>query len=383
MPLNARSYKGPIKKLSGSSNHGRYNTQFDSVDIVAFDREGEEWGIFSNYAEIPIKMQTPFGEKTFPTVEHYFQYQKDPNDKAYLERILQGDAQNARDLGQKKRWSDFKLADQAMQRAIQEKLKNPLVRRALKDTGNACLIEDTGSRSSQNQDGNWGWKTGGSIEPHATTGNKLGILLMEERNRLHRQEGNFSMIVQNPRDLSERARGIMTRNYSNKNLIHLSLPVVSTIPTQASYPSSRMKDSLNQTKKHSTQESHHEVSQMIRTMMTTSSPSFDIPFVGKGQMNGTFKIAFDNPKDAAAFQDMLAKQGFKTSYFGDSERYPMEHSGKKLNHIVRFENSGTKTEIPEKALQFLKEKFNDDAKVANIVENMGFERPKMGVSMHM
>ena len=389
MPLTAQSNRGPVKKLSGTSNHSRYSNKFDSVDVVAFDREGEAWGIFSNYAEVPIKMQTPFGERTFPTVEHYFQYQKDPHDQQYLDKILLGDAQNARDLGQTKRWAnnDYTLADAAMRRAIQVKLQNPIVQQALRDTGNACLIEDTGSRSTKNQDGNWGWKVGGTTEPYAPTGNKLGILMMEERNRLYRQEGRLSMIVQDPTDLSERARGVMTRNYSSQNLIHLSLPVVSSTQhhqqhhQQSSYPSSRMKDSLIQTKMHSTQESSQEVSQVIRTMVSTPSPSVDIPFVGKGQMNGTFKIAFDNPQEAQAFKDLLKAQGFQTSYFGNGERYPMEVGGKTLSHIVRFENNGTKTEVPKEALQFLKQKFNDDDKVASIVEQMGFERPCMKQSL--
>ncbi|WP_454780444.1 NADAR family protein [Legionella sp. WA2022007384] len=383
MPLSARSYKGAIKKLSGSSNHSSYQGRSDSVNVVAFDREDEGWGILSNYAEIPIKMQTPFGERTFPTVEHYFQYQKDPKDEEYLKKILKGDAQNARNLGQDKQWADFKLADEAMKRAIQAKLENPLVRKALKETENACLIEDTGSRSPQNQDGNWGWQTGGQIKAYSKTGNKLGILLMEERNRIHQQEGHPALVVQNPRDLSERARGIMTRNHSKTDLIHLSKHLPDAMPKQDSFPSSRVKNSLHQlTHNPPTPDSNKEVSTMIRTLMTTSSSIPDIPVVGKGAMNGTFKIAFDNPQDAAVFRSLLQKQGFETTYFGNNERYPMESSGKTLNHIVRFENKGPNTEIPKEALRFLKQKFNDDDRVANIIEKMGFDRPSVQQSIH-
>ncbi|MCW8384743.1 NADAR family protein [Fluoribacter dumoffii] len=387
MPLTARSYKGAIKKLSGPSNH--LQGRPDSVDIVAFDREGAEWGIFSNYAEIPIEMQTPYGKRTFPTVEHYFQYQKDPQDKKYLDKILAGDAQNARDLGQSKKWADFRLADEAMQRAIQEKLKKPKVQDALRDTGNACLIEDTGSRAN-NQDGNWGWKKGGTIDSFAKTGNKLGILWMEERNRLYQQDGNYSMIVKNPAEVSERARGVMTKNYGNTDLISLSarLPNAANSPKNTpkndSFPSSRVKSSLKGlTQGQTGQESSAEVSAVIRTMMTAKAPSsIELPMVSKGQMNGTFKIAFDNPADAAAFKGLLQKQGFETSYFGNGERYPMQHGGKTLNHIVRFENKGSSSEIPKEALEFLKQKFNDDDKVASIVEQMGFERPAPKQSMH-
>lgn len=68
-------------------------------------------------------MSTPFGQKIFPTVEHYFQYKKAPNDRYYLEKILQGDAHNARSLGQYKKWQPFDLADQAMDEAVDAKLK--------------------------------------------------------------------------------------------------------------------------------------------------------------------------------------------------------------------------------------------------------------------
>ncbi|MCW8400584.1 NADAR family protein [Legionella sp. PATHC038] len=382
MPLSRRFKTGSIKKLSGPSNHVNYQTQSDSIDVVAFDREGDEWGIFSNYAEIPIEMETPFGKRTFPTVEHYFQYQKDPQDKEYLDRILQGNAQNARDEGQKKAWTDFRLADEAMQRAIQEKLKNPEVQKALRATGNACLIEDTGSRATNNQDGNWGWKKGGAIESFSDTGNKLGILWMEERNRLYQRDGHFSTIVQNPGDLSERARGIMTRNYSNMDLFQLSkqLPDSSISPQKDNFASSRMKNSLYEMTHKNT--SSIEVSAMIRTMMASSAPTTpELPIVSKGLQNGTFKIAFDNPQEAAAFRNLLQQKGFETSYFGNNERYPMECSGKTLNHIVRFENHGSKTEIPQEALQFLKQKFNDEHKVASIVEQMGFERPRPSQSL--
>lgn len=197
---------------------------------------------------------------------------------------------------------------------------------------------------------------------------------MQERNRLL---GHFP--AQDPTDLSERARGIMTRNYKTNDLINLSKSLPDAGPVN--YPSSRMKDSLNHSK-NTPGSSNQEVSSMLRTMMPPSSTNSDIPLVAKGQMNGTFKIAFDNPKDALAFKNLLLKDGFETTYFGDGERHPMEHAGQKLNHIVRFENNGLKNEIPKEALQFLKEKFHDNNKVSSIVEQMGFERPKMGLAMH-
>ena len=383
MALTSRSYKGSIKNLSGDSNHPDYkaSAKKDSVNVVAFDREGEDWGVLSNYAEVPIKMGTPFGMKVFPTVEHYFQYQKDPNDANYLNNILNGDAQNARNLGQTKKWSDFKLADQAIQRAIQAKLENPQVQQVLKQTGDACLVEDTGSRSPRNQDGNWGWKQGGDIAPHSKTGNKLGILLMEERNRLHIQDNNLSMIVHSPRDLSERARGIMTRNYPHTDLINLSktLQTPQSAVPEFDYPSSRLKTNLNHATGRQTfaVESNKEVSSLIRSMLETPPATLDLPMVSKGLMKGSFKIAFDNPQEAQAFKNLLRKDGFETSYYGDEERFPMQCSGKTLNHIVRFENTGEKTEIPKEALAFLNQKFKDENKVAEIVEKMGFEKPQV------
>ncbi len=131
----------------------------------------------------------------------------------------------------------------------------------------------------------------------------------------------------------------------------------------------------------SQQMASQETCLMIKQMMKVNAMrqlSPEIPIVCKGAQNGTLKIAFDNPQDAQAFRNLLNDSGFKTTYYGGNDKYPMEHAGKKLDHIVRFENNGDKTCIPEEALEFLKDKFkNDHEKIANIVEGMGFEKPEL------
>ncbi|QRN02938.1 DUF1768 domain-containing protein [Legionella sp. MW5194] len=370
MTLSVKSFNGPIKRLTGPSDHPKLkgSNKTDSVSIVAFDRESDAWGIFSNYAETPIRMMTPYGERTFPTVEHYFQYQKDPNDKAYLNEILSGDAQNARNVGQKKKWNHYSDADRAMERAIDAKLKIPGVQNALLATGDACLIEDTGSRSDKNQDGNWGWKKGGQVAPHNGAGNKLGILLMEKRNLL-----NSSSNVEDPRDLSERARGIMTHNYAHTDLISLSKSLPDSTRAYSTY------NHQNNNLPHSNQ----ELSKVIYRMGKMNKEYSGIPLVERGAMNGALKIAFDSPEDANEFQTILAKEGFKTTYFGGNDKYPIDcGNGKNLEHIVRFENDGLAEEIPAAALEFLKRKFSDDdEKIADIVQQLGFESAELRSEM--
>ncbi len=207
------------------------------IDVVAFDRETDDWGNLSNYALIPIRMETPFGLIEFLTVEHYFQYKKDPENKAYLEQILNcttaGDARRAgRSCSLNKVAWDNGGADAAMDAALTAKVKqHPEVVATLMQTENACLIEDTGSRSPDNQDGHWGWKTGGQItETNTSKGNKLGILWMKKRNQIYAQLGKKALMVNDPQGLSEKARQIMRPKHPNQNLI--SLPLPTRVPTE-------------------------------------------------------------------------------------------------------------------------------------------------------
>ncbi|KTD10949.1 hypothetical protein Lgra_1915 [Legionella gratiana] len=124
-----------------------------------------------------------------------------------------------------------------------------------------------------------------------------------------------------------------------------------------------------------------EVSSAIQEMFDSKSApkGSDIPVVSKGGMKGTFKMAFDTAQDAQTFKQLLNEFGFKgVSYYGAGEKYPMQHNGRELSHIVRFENDGNKATIPTEALDFLRIKLNDDEKVADIVEQMGFDRPELG-----
>ena len=110
----------------------------------------------------------------------------------------------------------------------------------------------------------------------------------------------------------------------------------------------------------SQEDANQQASSMVKQMMKSDAMrqlDSGIPIVCKGNKNGTLKFAFDNPQDAQVFRKILQDSGFKTTYFGGNDKYPMEHNGKKLDHIVRFENNGNKTCIPEEALEFLKEKF--------------------------
>lgn len=87
-----------------------------------------------------------------------------------------------------------------------------------------------------------------------------------------------------------------------------------------------------------------EVSSIIQEMFDSKSPkNSDIPVVSKGDLKGTFRMAFDNAQDAQTFKKLLDDFGFKgLSYYGMGEKYPMRHNGQELSHIVRFENDGNK-----------------------------------------
>jgi len=236
------------------------NTPNNTIDVVAFDRQTDDWGIFSNYAPTPITMTTPFGNRRFPTVEHYFQYMKDPTNQNYLDEILINDnPQHARDHG-KNHFADIEIkqgfsarqrlesdwrtrgADAAMNAALDAKLaQHAEFAEQLILTKQACLVEDTGTRSTPNQDGNWGLKLGGATDAfQGTVGNKLGIMLMEKRNQLYQADPKLtSMVVADPTALSNTVKIAMQTHYSKNSLVSghstsLNLPEqpVLGVPTQ-------------------------------------------------------------------------------------------------------------------------------------------------------
>lgn len=199
---------------------------------------------------------------------------------------------------------------------------------------------------------------------------------MHKRNELLAKT-NPQMVVNDPWLLSENARSIMTRYHPNTDLISLS----KSLPNSDILPQSTLRSNAATAKNTSHQsvkwqptllekEASNAVSTVIHRLIPSSSTNTEIPLVGKGLLNGTFKIAFDSATDANSFRNFLKADRIETSYFGNGEKFPIVHAGKSLNHRVRFENNGDKTEIPEAALDFLKVKFNDNDKVSDIVEKM-------------
>lgn len=70
------------------------------------------------------------------------------------------------------------------------------------------------------------------------------------------------------------------------------------------------------------------------------------PLTAKGNLDNTYKVAFQNSDSALKFiehlkniygNDILSK--YEISYYGDQERYPMSKDGVRYAHIIRFERS--------------------------------------------
>lgn len=131
------------------------------------------YGEFSNFYPSPIILQ----EKTYPTVEHYFQSMKFMDEK-YKEQIQQ--AKNptlAKQLGQSRNiplradWEQIK--DQIMYEGLMAKFTQlPHLKQKLLETGNYFLIENAPS------DYYWGCGRNGKGK------NKLGQLLMRVRKEI-------------------------------------------------------------------------------------------------------------------------------------------------------------------------------------------------------
>jgi predicted NAD-dependent protein-ADP-ribosyltransferase YbiA (DUF1768 family) len=224
-----------------------------TIPVVAFDDPNEDWGILSNAAITPIEMDTAFGKQTFPSVEHYFQFMKDPSNKNYLDVILKKDSdgkvittpEEVRELGEKhfktlsvdeavklqKAWRDGG-ADDAMANGVNAKLNQHYKKMTeiLVRTGNALIVAETGNRPPKKQDGTFGWMSGGEIVKNLVTppglpepGNKLGRLLMTKRNQLFDAMNKPELIVKT-KELSEKGRDIMQNTYAGGNLITLNVP---------------------------------------------------------------------------------------------------------------------------------------------------------------
>jgi predicted NAD-dependent protein-ADP-ribosyltransferase YbiA (DUF1768 family) len=222
----------------------------ENIDVVAFNREADDWGLLSINAATPLKMNTPAGEKSFPTAMHYYYYLKDPENTTYLQAILDCDTvAKAEKLGieyftelAKKdaaRTNTLQTAwqkggsDDAMDKAITAKLaQHPEVKSLLLKTEKSCLIKDTGNQEPPHQDGTWGWRKGGKISEFSPAegakppGNKLGILYMIKRNEIFKADGKNDLVIENPAEYSESARKIMETKHPTSYLLDpaLNLP---------------------------------------------------------------------------------------------------------------------------------------------------------------
>lgn len=139
---------------------------------VHFYRVGEAFGLFSNFALLPITVDG----KRWPTSEHYYQAQKFAQSRPDLADVIQDEpsperAKRVVRLNRpevRKDWANIK--DDVMRVAVAAKvMEHPEVLHLLLDTGNRTIVERTG------KDYYWGCGRDG------TGKNMLGVILMEIR----------------------------------------------------------------------------------------------------------------------------------------------------------------------------------------------------------
>jgi ribA/ribD-fused uncharacterized protein len=143
------------------------------MTAVKFYSVGDEYGVFSNFALYPIKLD---GE-TWPTTEHYFQAQKFA-DAAYRKKIRTANspmlaARLGRDRKQKLRrdWESVKVS--VMRAAVTAKFtQHADLQAVLLATGDLKIVEHT------ENDAYWGDGGDGSGQ------NMLGRILMQVRDAL-------------------------------------------------------------------------------------------------------------------------------------------------------------------------------------------------------
>ena len=157
----------------------------ESGEPILFYSKKPEFREFSNFFVEPFKLEDPAPEgvlKLWPSVEHYFQAAKFPSDVAYREKIRTAPTpEKAKLLGGNRakkidpQW-DSKRED-VMRKALYAKFsQNEQLRRLLLSTGNRDLIEDNPT------DSYWGRGNDGLGK------NRLGMLLMELRTRLRKED---------------------------------------------------------------------------------------------------------------------------------------------------------------------------------------------------
>jgi ribA/ribD-fused uncharacterized protein len=145
--------------------------------VIPFYRTTDEYGCFSNFARSWFKLK----DKSWPTVEHYFQAQKFPGTE-YEETIREAKSPMiAKRLGRSRKqplredWESVK--DAVMREAVLAKFEQHKDLRAiLLGTGDAVLVEHTSN------DSYWGDGGDGSGK------NRLGKILMSVREELRQRE---------------------------------------------------------------------------------------------------------------------------------------------------------------------------------------------------
>ncbi|MGD9592096.1 MAG: NADAR family protein [Candidatus Berkiella sp.] len=173
-----------------------YKVKGGNVVVTPFYDKDKPFFDLTNFARKPVKIDGV----EYPTNEHYFQAQKfiGPPDKRrdFLQAVkAKGDGpmealNTARDWTKTWNQTDWVNWDNrkldVMRTALKAKLDQyPELKQELMNTGNSCLVEDTGSRDERN----WGWGKDGKGT------NFLGKLWMELRNELHKENNRNDLVV--------------------------------------------------------------------------------------------------------------------------------------------------------------------------------------------
>jgi len=187
-PKAKATAKAPLSAIN--ENSGGENTNVP-VTAIEFNRKMKnEFLVFSNFAPTPFQISggqvpapdgTPYADlpdQAWPTVEHYYQAMKFPQDPAWQEAIRQAVSPEkakkmglARDHPARGDWSVVR--DVVMKAALLKKFsQNPVALQILQKTGDRVLMEVSPG------DDYWG------AGPRKTGQNKLGKMLMEVRGEL-------------------------------------------------------------------------------------------------------------------------------------------------------------------------------------------------------